>query len=139
MNDDDFVSLCGHGNIEAIRAALEAGANPNAAEEIGWTALMAAVQNNSPEEAVALLLGHGAKVDDGENMANGTPLMSAVSQSKIGVVKLLIEAGADVNAVNDWELTVMRIAKQKGNSEVIRLLLDAGANLQSGDWQPEFP
>lgn len=100
---------------------------------------MAAVHNQSPEEAVGILLEYGVNVDSGENMAGGTPLMSAVDQGKIEVIKLLIAAGADVNAINDWELSVTRIAEQTGNAEAVDILLEAGAHPRSGEWKSEFP
>jgi len=48
------------------------------------------------------------------------------------VVRLLLDAGANVHAYNDWAL---QWASQNGRTEVVKLLLDAGANVHANsDW-----
>ena len=44
------------------------------------------------------------------------------------IVKLLLEAGADVHAKNDGPL---RLASENGHTEVVKLLLDAGTNFHA--------
>jgi ankyrin repeat protein len=48
-----------HGNMDTVRALLDAGADVNAKDFTGWTALHAAAFNGDPE-IVQLLLEHGA-------------------------------------------------------------------------------
>ena len=60
MPDAEFVQLCVEGDLAAVRRALQEGANPNAADKHGETALMqalapmsvAAAVGKSPEPAI---------------------------------------------------------------------------------------
>jgi ankyrin repeat protein len=48
------------------------------------------------------------------------------------VVKLLLDAGADIEAVMPLcGSTSLYIASQKGHSEVVKILLDAGADKEA--------
>jgi len=47
-------------SVESVRLLLEAGADPDAEQQEGWTALLAA-RRHGDEEIVALLLAHGAR------------------------------------------------------------------------------
>ena len=60
MSDKDFVNLCKSDNISEIEEAIKNGANVNAKNNDGYTALMVAVYNNNPE-AADLLRSHGAE------------------------------------------------------------------------------
>ena len=80
-------------------------------------------------QAVQRELGR-CKVDardfDGE-----TPLMCAVldKRSGLSIVKALVEAGADVNAVAGMiQSTPLQLAAQSGRPEIVKFLLEAGAN-----------
>jgi ankyrin repeat protein len=68
----------------------------------GFTPLMTAVHMGDVR-AAELLLDHKAKVE-GENILDKTkrsPLMEACFEGYVDMVKLLIERGADVEAVDD--------------------------------------
>lgn len=82
-----------------VRAFLEAGADPNAADEDGATALMHAVWQQDPE-VVRLLISVGADVNAADKDGN-TALMAAVEDGNcLGIVKELLAAGADAGAKN---------------------------------------
>ncbi|RZC42858.1 Ankyrin repeat domain containing protein, partial [Asbolus verrucosus] len=44
------------------------------------------------------------------------------------MVKLLIECGASVNSVNKYNVTPLHLAFQFGNIEIVKLLIEKGAN-----------
>ncbi len=85
--------------------------------------------------AIRLMLDHGADVNAFDPTGR-TPLMyAAVSDlSPVDCVKLLIQRGARVNAVDrhqksgDTGFTALDIARQNGNTPVVELLLRSGAH-----------
>jgi hypothetical protein len=77
-------------------------------------------------ERVQLLLEKGAKP------TTFWALGKASENGKVEIVKMLLKAGADVNAEDDYAL---RMASA-GHFEVVKLLLEAGANIHSNDDYP---
>ncbi|BDC34714.1 hypothetical protein Noda2021_06720 [Candidatus Dependentiae bacterium Noda2021] len=59
-----------------------------------------------------------------------SPLLMAVSQGDLELVKILIDAGADVNEryFNHNNLTVLILAADRGYLEIVKVLLKAGAD-----------
>eukprot|EP00752_Nemacystus_decipiens_P017481 g15673.t1 len=62
-----------------------------------------------------------------------TALHLSAWQGEVGVVKLLLARGADVDAENNLGSTPLNRAAVAGRTEVIELLLDAGADLEHQD------
>jgi ankyrin repeat protein len=56
-------------------------------------------------------------------------LLGAVNDNKIDDVKTLIKAGANLNIQNEKGDTILMIAIDKKNSEIAKLLIENGANL----------
>ena len=88
---------CNTGNSELVSELLRAGADPNRGPSTGGTCLMRAVQKGSAA-IVKLLLTHGANVNDAEHSQEQTALMWAVAGQHTELARLLVDAGADVNA-----------------------------------------
>jgi ankyrin repeat protein len=89
---DYFVSTAGRGEIEAIKAMIEAGANVNHIDPLGRTALHASTQQGHAE-VVRVLLENGA--DPNVRRRDGrTPLESAESLGYVDIAELLREKGA---------------------------------------------
>ncbi|KAN0141733.1 Ankyrin repeat-containing domain protein [Lactarius tabidus] len=61
----------------------------------------------------------------------GTPLHSSVRGGHIGVVKLLLAHGADINSRSADNSTPLHIALQKGHLEIAKWLLKSGADVDS--------
>jgi ankyrin repeat protein len=88
----DLVSAAYYGDLSEVKRLLAAGANVNAKEKNGITALMAASLAGHREVA-ALLLAKGAEVNAKDK--NGkTALMFATRMNHPEVRELLIKAGA---------------------------------------------
>lgn len=86
------------GDVEAVRAALEAGASPDAFTEDGSTALSVAAGQGADPETISLLLAAGADIG-ARNTAGYTPLLSALRSGRSeAAVRLLLNAGADPTA-----------------------------------------
>ncbi len=111
-------------DLPAWEAYLAGGADVNAADETGKTALHWAVSRN--EALAAFLIKHGAEVDYREK--NGmTPLMLAAGNEEHGFacVPILIAAGADVNATDLKGCDVL-VRVRRFDAKIVKQLLDAG-------------
>lgn len=64
-----------------------------------------------------------------------TPLMHAVQKGNMGIVKLLIEEGADINAQIDSGPTPLILAAQMGKTDIAKYLIEKGAMLGLSDKQ----
>src|SRR5687767_4148642 len=83
------------GNVEGVRAALDAGANVNPHRRYGRAPLSPAIRSGSME-TVRLLLERGANPNCGETRWY-CPLYFAVNIRSLEMVRLLIEYGVQVN------------------------------------------
>ncbi|MBR1672834.1 MAG: ankyrin repeat domain-containing protein [Fretibacterium sp.] len=123
-----FLEICRSGREQQIIDALDAGADANAKDNEGVTALMYAIAGNPNPSIVPLLLDAGA--DARAVDANGrTALMVAARANRNpGVVAVLLSTGTDVNAKDKsgWTALMMAGAFNK-NADIIAILVDAGA------------
>ena len=60
-------------------------------------------------------------------LLSATPLIEAVKQGDVQVVRALIKSGADVNQPEGDGATALHWAAHRDSVELVRLLLDAGA------------
>ena len=115
----------------------------------GATPLWVAANAASPTTLAIMpvLLAAGADLhlttDDGT-----TPLMVAAglgsstfgrAPSAIDVVTLLVEAGADVRAVNEADFNALHGGAFRGSNEIIQYLLDQGADIDAQDFRGRTP
>ena len=108
------------GYADIIRVLLEAGADQRLTTDDGTTPLMAAAG-----------LGGGTFVP---GLQRGYRTLGAEE-----AVKILVEAGGDVNAVNEADFTALHGATMRGLDEVIQYLVDHGANINARDFRGRTP
>jgi len=126
------------GEAELIRLLLERGADPNAKARIGWTPMLVAAAKGR-DEAVRLLLEGGA--DPMTPDAYGwTPLMRAVSGGYLDAVDALLACGRiDLQAREESGATALHIAAGRGYANIVRRLLEAGAEARAADGEGRTP
>ena len=119
------------GSIEAMTMLLEQGADVNAANNVGATALMWAVTDI---DKVRLLLARGADAKVVSQRGRTALFLAARSDRSADIVKLLIATGADVNAADAAKMTVLHSAAWGNDTETVRLVVNAGANVNAVDF-----
>jgi ankyrin repeat protein len=111
----------------AVREELEGGANPDAGDADGRTALMHAAIDGKGN-IVALLLGRQARVN-AQDKSGLSALHCAAQGFHAGVASLLIRAGAELDIQDQHGNTPLSKAvfESKGRGEMIGLLVQHGA------------
>ena len=115
------------GDREALRALLKQGADVNAAQGDGLTALHWAARKGDAELASTLLVA-GANVRAATRLGAYTPLHMASETGSAAVIKELIKAGANVNLPTTTGTTPLMFAAASGDVASITAVLDAGAD-----------
>lgn len=116
-----------------LKAAIDSGADVNAVDKDGYTALMRAAMYGRTS-ALRMLIDAGASVDVGcETYSEWTALMLALARGKNDCAKILIDSGANVNAKDINGVSVLMAAAGYGNAEGVELLLSSGADSKVSD------
>ncbi len=115
----------GEGDVAAIKAALDSGADINQATE-RTTPLCEAIANGHLE-AAQLLIQRGADVNRAGKFRR-TPLAIAVMKNRADIVKLLLDSGAEPDTAANG-LTPLQSAADSGCVECVQSLVEAGADV----------
>ncbi len=113
-DDTEGTPLCAaacHGQAEIVRALLAHGADPNLREDEYWTPLRWAASHGHEDVARELLAG-GADPD------LGAPLVEAARRGSLGVVKTLLEHGADPHGTDAEGRTALNLADEWAGKDV---------------------
>lgn len=138
---DDFTKAAGKSYLEFTENLLASNEDVNAIGENGCTFLWTAAHNGHLE-AVKALINAGANVNIKNRTDGWTPLMIAAlthqawsdgtseawgenRSRQIGVVRLLIESGADVNVTDNEGNTLLSLARQEEYAETIQIMEDS--------------
>lgn len=115
------------GEHAAALEAIRSGANVNAVQADGTSALLWAVYRIDHDVAQALL-ERGAN-PNGRNTLATTPLCEAVTIADARLVAMLLKAGADPNLGNEDGQTPLMIAARNGSLPLVQMLVKAGARV----------
>ncbi|WYZ41781.1 hypothetical protein EsH8_V_000676 [Colletotrichum jinshuiense] len=87
--------------------------------------------NNSTEVLKTLIQRYHADVN-GPGLLNGSrPIHSAASRGTVAHVQVLLDAGAEIDALNNAERTPLHWAAERGRWDVVELLVDRGADCRA--------
>jgi ankyrin repeat protein len=141
---------CWKNDKARVQWLLECGARDvSAALEPGFAGAFALVRRLAPHplvdatqalmaaawvgvaDLVAPLLARGAQIDDDEDLGAVpyTALQAASARGHVKMMRTLLDAGADVDAVGTLHETALMCAAEKGHVEAARVLVAAGADV----------
>lgn len=136
---DRLVQAAARVDIDAVTELLQQGADVNHLDSDGDTALSYTViklclGNPDPDdtrdllEQIDLLLSHGASVDVAGSRVSPLPMVARTG--RLSLVKALLAAGADTEAVlteidDDAGQTALEVARQAGHDSVVVALIGA--------------
>ncbi|HEY7333801.1 MAG TPA: ankyrin repeat domain-containing protein [Bryobacteraceae bacterium] len=118
------------GSVDAMRLLLDRGAEVNAQNAFGSTALMWSV---SEPAKVRLLLDHGADVNLAAKSGRTALIVAAFTDPSVEVVRLLLAKGAKIAVMDERHVTPLNAATFGNDTATVRLLLDAGADINTPD------
>lgn len=116
---------------ETLKLLLKNGANVNAQDDLGETALHILVFKSHPK-VVELLLKYNPLLD-AEGSNGETPLFHAVKYGEFEIVWILVDRGANVNHRNIEESTLLHLACINYYQKIIKCLVHSGADLNARD------
>lgn len=125
------------GQYEIVKLLIEKGADVNAKDRDGWTALLWAIHYEYPE-IIKLLVENGAdinvKTPDGR-----TPLTLAIRADMHDTSKYLINKGADVDTKNRATSSVLGMAIRDEQPEIAKLMIEKNVFLMGCPRSKKFP
>lgn len=121
------------GQLEIVKALLDAGADPNVCNAYNQCPLHFAGKAGESGKAIAeLLIAKGAEIDPRARYTDPV-LVEAVKAGNAGVVEVLLKAGVNPNmrtqnARGDWtQITPLYLAVKQDSLPIIKLLVEHGA------------
>ena len=123
-------------NIEVLSFLLDKGADVNAGRYLSKWSPIALAAKCSTEEIITALVHHGAQV------SGSNALQHAAYYGRLDLLRCLVDLGADVNDTPDYDHvpklfdtleTPLHSAARAGNLEIVKYLLDHGANADLTD------
>ena len=123
-----LMSAAAAGSMEAMRMLIEKGADVNATNAFGSTALMWSVSDLAKTR---LLLDSGANVNAASKAGRTALLIAAMGGRSSEIVELLIARGADVKAKDGANFTTLNAATIGNDTETIRILIAAGVDVNT--------
>ncbi|VVC31093.1 Putative transposase IS4/IS5 family,Ankyrin repeat-containing domain,Ankyrin repeat [Cinara cedri] len=126
------------GRIRAVKDLVEKkGANVNAKDEYGYTALHEAAEENQME-VVKFLVANGADVN-ARNNEGITPLRDVAYEGHKEIAEFLVANGAKVNVADNKKVTPLHMAAYEGHEEIVKLLVANGADSNAADKDGDTP
>jgi uncharacterized protein len=129
--DASVLEAARRGDADLIRSLVQQGADVNASEGDGMTALHWAAEGNHARVAEILLYA-GARVDARTRVGAYTPILVASRSGNAEVMEVLLKAGSDPKSrTTTGGMGAIHFAAAAGNPRAVKLLLDHGAEVDA--------
>ena len=122
--------------LSIVCVCLEAA---TAADCAGWNTSEFFRQATVQDVRACLADGADVSSRDDETFSRYTPLHRGVLNGHGDVVRILIEAGADLNAKTVWGITPLHLSIDAENFGIFEVLIEAGADPNTRDLDGETP
>lgn len=86
---------------------------------------------NDANEMFDILVDHGAKITEVSNYDKGTLLHTAAFSGHLDIIKKVIKAGIDVNAIDEDGNTALHLATCNLKDKAVKVLVENGAELST--------
>ncbi|KAL5084612.1 hypothetical protein Trisim1_011613 [Trichoderma cf. simile WF8] len=116
------------GSMDIFRALLTQGADINFTSRNGYDVLLSAAEGGQTS-VIKVLLEHGIDVSSSRPKKAGTPLGMAIRNGHYEVVELLLNNGANYNAVLETDWLPLTLASYEGQVNIAKLFLGLGADI----------
>lgn len=124
---EQLYDAASRGDAEKLHALLAAGVDPNT--KVNGTTSLAKACWDRQEEAVSILLSHGANPNIPNDDTAHYPLHKAAARNCASIVKRLLDAEADVRLTNKYGNTPLHEAAFIGGVETLKLLIEKDPSL----------
>ena len=122
------------GDDAMARILLNAGASPNAVDdEDGWAPIHHAASRGN-FETLNLLVAEGADINLFTRNHRRSVLHLAAQSESENTVKILLDAGANIEATDEYGITALHLAARSDSKETVLILLDRGAKVDATDY-----
>ncbi|HVC19991.1 MAG TPA: ankyrin repeat domain-containing protein [Vicinamibacterales bacterium] len=129
-DDPPVATAAMRGDLAEVQTLLKQGADVNAPQNDGMTALHWAALNGNVAMA-RMLLYAGADVDAATRIGGYTPLDIAAKDGHAALVEALLKGGANAKQTDAYGTTPLMLAAASGDLQSVTDLLNAGADVNA--------
>lgn len=127
VNEPGLHAAAARNDAAAIRDLLSAGADIDARDGRGRTALLVATHGNRIDAAQALI-DAGADVNAQDDI-HDSPYLYAGARGHLEILTMTLAHGADLKSINRYGGTALIPASERGHVETVRTLIQAGVDV----------
>ena len=126
---ESFLRAADKGDVDALKAFLDAGADIEKESVRDWTPLVLAILGHHVE-AVKFLLSRGASVS--HRARTLPPLVHALTKEGTELMQLLVDHGADLKSLSGKDhKNALHWAASEGMTDALELLLKKGMDIEA--------
>lgn len=122
---DDLILAVWRFDTAKAAALIDSGVDINTSDGKGTYPLILACSYRDNDEMIELLLSKGA--DPNVHGPNGETPLGLAAKYSLKAVQMLVDKGAELNARYDPGFTALRWAREMGQEEVAKFLIEKGA------------